>query len=174
MRDWIRVLRFLHDNITLILFVFVLALVGTTWIVMEAFRSHRSRDEIFKLRKRLSELERERSAGPRAMSDPFVLTNRWVRIGGAATTTDGGCLIYIDKVAPAAGTAALTVRIDGNAVFQNHSLRVGERMEASGKYGTYILELYGVEGIQANVAIALRNRHADVQEAERGPEPGMR
>jgi hypothetical protein len=70
-------------------------------------------------------------------------------------------LLYIDRVLPSVRSAELTVRVDGYPVLQNHSIRSGERLEAAGKNGTYVLELYGVEGIQANLAVALRNRHRE-------------
>ena len=124
MRD--QILRFVRDNITLLVFLAVVAIMGAAWIVFEAMRSHRRRDEIFGLRRKVRELETERAS---------------------------------DRVLPSVRSPELTVRVDGYAVLQNHSIRSGERLEAAGKNGTYVLELYGVEGIQANLAVALRNRH---------------
>src|SRR5712692_4426473 len=156
MRDWLSILRFVRDNITLILFIVVAGIFGAAWIVFEAIRSHQSRDEVFSLKRRLGQLERERAIGYRVSTDPVVLSTRWVRTGGAATTSDGGCLIYIQKVSPAQSTAILTLRVDGYAVLKDHRIHVGERLEASGKSGTYILDVYAVEGIEASVGIALR------------------
>jgi hypothetical protein len=152
-------LRFVRDNITLLLFLAVVAIMAAAWIVFEAMRSHRRRDEVFALRRRVSELEREHASAQPSFGDPVVLSSRWIRSGGAATTSDGGCLLYVDRVLPAVRSAELTVRVDGYAVLQHHSIRTGERLEASGKNGTYVLELYGVEGIQAQLAVALRNHH---------------
>jgi hypothetical protein len=157
MRD--QILRFVRDNITLLVFLAVVAIMGAAWIVFEAMRSHRRRDEIFGLRRKVRELETERASVHPSFGDPVVLSSRWVKSGGTATTSDGGCLLYIDRVLPSVRSAELTVRVDGYAVLQNHSIRSGERLEAAGKNGTYVLELYGVEGIQANLAVALRNRH---------------
>jgi hypothetical protein len=160
MRD--QILRFVRDNITLLVFLMVVAIMGAAWIVFEAMRSHRRRDEIFALRRKVRELETERASVHPSFGDPVVLSSRWIKSGGgAATTSDGGCLLYIDRVLPSVRSAELTVRVDGYPVLQNHSIRSGERLEAAGKNGTYVLELYGVEGIQANLAVALRNRHRE-------------
>ena len=157
MRD--QALRFVRDNSTLLVSLMVVAILGAAWIVFEAMRSHRRRDEVFTLRRRVNELETERASTNPSFGDPMVLSSRWIRSGCTATTTDGGCLLYIDRVLPAVRSAELTIRVDGYAVLQNHSIRSGERLEANGKNGTYVLELYGVDGIQAHVAVALRNRH---------------
>lgn len=159
MREWTDVLRFVRDNVTLLVFVVVVAVMASAWILFEVLRGHKSRDELFRLRRKLAELERERAGAGPVFRDPLVLSSRWVGAQRAATTSDGGCLLYVDKVLPATGSADVTVRVDGYPVHQNRNIRIGERLEASGKYGTYILELCGVEGSQANVAIALRNRH---------------
>ena len=152
-------LRFVRDNITLLASLMVVATMGAAWIVFEAMRSHRRRDEVFALRRRVNELETERASTNPSVGDPMVLSSRWIRTGRTATTTDGGCLLYIDRVLPAVRSAELTIRVDGYAVLQNHAIRSGERLEANGKNGTYVLELYGVDGLQAHVAVALRNRH---------------
>src|SRR5260370_459585 len=155
-------LRFVRDNIALLVFVVLLVSVGGAWIVFEAFRSHKNREEVERLRRRLSELSQERSSPGPTFTDPVVLPSRWIRSGAAATTTDGGCLLYVNKVSAASNFADFTIRIDGYAVLENHSIGVGERLEATGKFGTYILELSAVDGVQANVAIALRNRHKEI------------
>jgi hypothetical protein len=157
MRD--QALRFVRDNSTLLVSLMVVAIIAAAWIVFEAMRSHRRRDEVFTLRRRINELETERASTNPSFGDPMVLSSRWIRSGRTATTTDGGCLLYIDRVLPAVRSAELTIRVDGYAVLQNHSIRSGERLEANGKNGTYVLELYGVDGLQAHVAVALRNRH---------------
>jgi hypothetical protein len=162
MPDLTTSLRFVRDNITLLVFVVLLTIVGGAWIVFEALRSHKNREEVEKLRRRLSEVTQERATPRPTFSDPMVLSSRWVRSGTAATTTDGGCLLYVNKVSASSGFADLTIRIDGYAVLENHSIGVGERLEASGKFGTYILELSAVDGVQANVAVALRNRHKEM------------
>src|SRR5438105_11195746 len=113
MRGWMQVLRVVHDNITLIVFGLVVAIFMVAWLVIEAIRSHRSRDEIFKLRHRLGQLEQERLAVKTISPDPVVLPNRWVRIGGAATTNDGGCLILVEKVSAIQRRALLSIRVDG-------------------------------------------------------------
>jgi hypothetical protein len=161
MRDWTDILRFVRDNVTLIVFVLVVAIMAGAWIVFEALRSHKSREELFKLRMKLRALEMERAGGGPKFTDPVVLSTRWIRTGGAATTSDGGCLLYVDRVSAETRSAEVTLRVDGYAVLQRQGVGVGQRLEANGKYGTYILELYAVEGIQANLAVALRNRHQD-------------
>jgi hypothetical protein len=166
MREWVYVLQFVKDNITLLVFLLVVLIMGGTWVVIEALRSHGNREEVFRLRMKVSALERERtSVTSPTVTDPVVLSSRWVRTGGAATTTDGGCLLYVDKILPAIRSAGLTVRVDGYAIVQNQNVRVGERLEANGRNGTYILQLYAVEAAQALIAIALRNRHKDVENA---------
>lgn len=152
-------LRFVRDNSTLLVSLMIVAILGAAWIVFEALRSHRRRDELFALRRRVSELENERASTNPSFGDPLVLSSRWIRSGGTATTSDGGCLLYIGRALPAVRSAELTLRVDGYAVLQNHALKSGDRFEATGKNGTYVLELQGVEGLQAQVAIALRNRH---------------
>jgi hypothetical protein len=164
MRDWAHIQRLIQDNITLLVFLAVAFLMATAWIIFEAMRSHSSRQEVFRLRRKLSALEAERSSHTLGFSDPIVLARRWLHSGGAATTSDGGCLLYIDKVFPDLRSVELTVRVDGDAVFQNHTVRAGGGLEASGKYGTYILRLYAVEGAQADLAIALRNRHKEAED----------
>ena len=161
MPDLATSLRFVRDNIALLLIVVLVTIVGGAWILFEAFRSHKNREEVERLRQRLSELSQERGVPRPSFTDPVVLTSRWIRSGAAATTTDGGCLLYVNKVSAPSNFADLTIRIDGCAVFENHSIGVGERLEASGKLGTYILELSAVDGVQANVVVALRNRHKD-------------
>jgi hypothetical protein len=157
MRD--QALRFVRDNITVLVSLTVVAIMASAWIVFEAMRGHRRRDEVFALRRRVTELETERASTHPSFGDPMVLSSRWIRSGATATTSDGGCLLYIDRVLPAVRSAELTIRVDGFAILQNHAIRSGERLEANGKNGTYVLELYGVDGIQAHIAVALRNRH---------------
>jgi hypothetical protein len=159
MRD--QVLRFVRDNITALVSLAVVAIMGAAWIVFEALRSHQRRDEVFALRRRVTELETERASTHPSSGDPVVLSSRWIKSGGAAATSDGGCLLYIDRVSPAVRSAQLTVRVDGYPVLENHSIKSGERLEAAGKNGTYVLELYAVEGIQAHLAVALRNHHRE-------------
>jgi hypothetical protein len=161
MREWGPVLRFVRDNITLLVFMGVVGIMGAAWVIFEAIRSHKRRDEVYALQRRVAQLELEQAAVNPSSGDPVVLSSRWIRSGGAATTTDGGCLLLIDKVLPALRSAELTIRVDGYPILQNHPLRTGEHLEAAGKNGTYILQLYGVEGIQARLAIALRNHHRD-------------
>ncbi len=161
MPDLATALRFVRDNIALLVFVVLLTSIGGAWIVFEAFRSHKNREEVERLRRRLSELSQERGAPKPSFTDPVVMPSKWIRSGAAATTTDGGCLLYVNKVSAASSFADFTIRIDGYAVLENHSIGVGERLEASGKFGTYILELSAVDGLQANVVVALRNRHKE-------------
>jgi len=161
MREWDAVLRFVRDNITLLVFLTVVFIMGAAWIVFEALRSHRSREEVFRLRQKIRTLEREKAAINPDFVDPVVLSTRWVASGAAATTTDGGCFLFVDRVSAEVGSAELTLRVDGEAALQNRLLHVGERIETPGKYGTYTLKLFAVEGIQASIGIALRNRHKD-------------
>ncbi|MDQ2947109.1 MAG: hypothetical protein M3Y27_14415, partial [Acidobacteriota bacterium] len=113
------------------------------------------------LRHRISELERERVVSRTTSAEslvPVVMPDRWVRIGGAATTSDGGCLILVDRVAE--HTAQLTVRVDGYAVKRSERLRVGESFELMGKSGIYLVSLYGTDSLQAHLGVGLRSKHA--------------
>jgi hypothetical protein len=160
MQGWYGVMRMVHDNITTIFFFLLIAVFVVAWLVIEAIRSHQSRDEIFKLRKRVTELEHERVIGSRVQTDPIVLANRWVRSGFAATTNDGGCLILVDRVSAQQHTAVLTLRIDGLPASGGEVVAVGEALEASGKSGTYVIELIGTDPAQALIGVSLRSHHA--------------
>jgi len=46
MPDLATSLRFVRDNITLLVFVVLLTSVGGAWIVFEALRSHKNREEV--------------------------------------------------------------------------------------------------------------------------------
>lgn len=154
-------IRFIQTNITILVALTIVFMMASAWIVFEALRSHRSRKEVFRLRRKISQLEAQRVTLVPDFNDPVVLSRRWIRTSTAATTTDGGCLVYVEKIYPAIRTVELTIRVDGDAILQNHSLHVGDRLEAHGKYGTYILRLYAAEAVQANLAIALRSRHKE-------------
>jgi hypothetical protein len=161
MREWQYILRLVRDNITLIVFLIVVAMFGVAWLVFEAIRSHQSRDEIFRLRQRLSDLERERQTGFEVSLHPVVLSPRKIRVGSAATTSDGGCLIYVENASAMQRRTVVTVRVDGELAWQSRALQIGQKLEIPGKSGTYILDLYGVEGAEAFVSIALRSKHAE-------------
>lgn len=154
-------IRFIQNNITGIVAFAVVFIMATAWIAFEAMRSHRSRQEVFRLRRKVSLLERERETLVPDFSDPIVLSRRWIRVGAAATTTDGGCLVLIEKTSPDIRTAEVTIRIDGEVAHQKHGMHAGDRLETSGKYGTYIFRLYAADPVQANLAIALRSRPHD-------------
>lgn len=156
-------LRFIRDNLPLFVSAVSVAILAGAWIIFEALRSHARQNEIFRLKRKIAALEREKAAGNPSFTDPVVLSSRWIRSGTAAASSDGGCLLLLDKVDSAARSAELTLRIDGFAAVRNHRLQAGQRLEAEGRNGTYILELQGVQGIQANVAIALRSRHRQAE-----------
>jgi hypothetical protein len=160
MRAWA---YWIHDNITLILFGVVVGMFFVAWLVFEAIRSHSSRDEIFRLRQRLYELEREKVG--RSLTDgPPVLASRWINVGGAATTSDGGCLILVEAVSPVQKRALMTVRVDGYPALKNEGVLVGQRLEVEGKSGIYVVELHGTAHKQARMAVSLRSRHVDYAE----------
>jgi hypothetical protein len=159
MHSWYAILRFVHDNITLIFFGLVVAVFVVAWLIVEAFRSHRSRDEIFRLRQRISELERQRLA--RVSPEPVVLASRWIRAGTAATTSDGGLFVLVQNVSAAQRRATLSARVDGYQALSNHVVTVGDRAEVNGKLGTYLVEVYGAEGAQVHLGVSLRTRHLE-------------
>jgi hypothetical protein len=155
--------RFVNANATLLVALMVLSILGITGIAIQTILAHRKRDQTIRRSQRVSKIQSDPILPIPQTSGPLVLPNRWLRSGEAATTSDGGCFLYIDRVTAAIESAALTVRVDGEPVHLNYALRVGEQLEASGKYGTYTLKLYAVNGTQAQVAIALLNRHFEAR-----------
>src|SRR5579883_1286393 len=136
-------LRWVHDNITLIFFGAIVAIFVVAWLAFEAIRSHRSRDEIFRLRQRLYQLERDQQFSRSMDAGPIVLSSRWVTVGSAATTSDGGCLIILEAASPFQKRAMMSVRVDGLPAMRNQTLSVGQRLEVGGKSGIYSIELHG-------------------------------
>lgn len=159
-------IRLIRENLPILMFVFLLALLAGGWVVFESARSLLKRDEVEKLRRRVEELERSQALlthpapARKAIGDPMVLSTRWVQRGGAATSSDGGCLVLVDEVIPASSQVLLTVRIDGVPVRQHHPLNAGDTIELDGKFGFYTVEVGAVSGHQAQVSGWLRNRHA--------------
>ncbi len=169
MHGWVMVLHWVRDNITFILFGAIVIIFVAGWLVIEAIRSHQSRDEIFRLRKRMYEMERERNFSQTMDGGPVVLSSRWIRVGGAATSSDGGCLLLVQGASPVQKRVIMTVRVDGLPVKKDATMMVGQRIEVGGKSGVYSIELHGAEKNQARFAISLRTRHAGVL-AEYGAE----
>ena len=64
MLDWRHIFRLVHDNIAILFFALVIAVCGLAWLMIEAYRSHRSRNEIFKLRSMLQVILSERISPP--------------------------------------------------------------------------------------------------------------
>lgn len=159
MRTWYSAIHWIHDNILLIFFLVVCAMFLAAWLILEAFRSHRSRDEIFRLRQRLYTIEREQSFVRPNDSGPMVLSSRWIGVGAAATTSDGGCLILLEASSPFQKRASLTVRIDGLPSKRNEAMLVGQRIEVDGRSGTYSIELHATDQNQARFAVFLRTHH---------------
>lgn len=164
MRGWIALQYWARDNVILIAFLFIAALFGLAWLIIEALRSHQSRDEIFRLRQRLYELERSRGFTT-LDSGSIVLQSRWIRVGGAATTSDGGCFLLVEAASPIQKKVSMTVRVDGLPAKRNATMAVGQRMEIEGKSGTYSIELHGTEPQQARLNVWLRTRHVEVLES---------
>ena len=159
MGNSVTVLKFVQDNLLLVVTVCLGGIALLAWGLIEAFRTERHHEEMLRLRERLYLLEREGTSGARFRPDPLVLSRRWIRSGGAATTLDGGCLVYIERVLPQQNRAMLTIRVDGFAVQQGYALRTGDTFEVEGKSGIYVLQMAGVDGIQASLQIALRSKH---------------
>jgi len=159
-------IRFIRENLPILMFVFLLAILAGGWVVFESARSLLKRDDVEKLRRRVEELEREqaRSTFPaqarRATTDPMVLSTRWVAKGHAATSSDGGCLVLLDQVMPEHARVLLTIRIDGLPVRLRHAVQAGESMELEGKFGFYTVEVGAVSGQQAQLSGWLRSHHA--------------
>ncbi len=167
MRDGQFFLRFIRDNLPVLVFFFMAAVLVGGWVIFESARNLLRGDEVERLRRRVGELEREQAkhfhpgVAAHLTSDPVALSTRWVSKGGAATTTDGGCLLVVDDVVAPASQALLTVRIDGIAESRRQVWQEGQVREFSGKLGTYTVQLGPVAGIQAQVSAWLRNRHQD-------------
>lgn len=162
MRGWISVLHWVHDNIILIFFVVTCGMFLAAWLILEAFRSHRGRDEVFRLRQRLYQIEREQGFVRPTDTGPVVLASRWIGVGAAATTSDGGCLILIEGASPFQKKAVMTIRIDGLPYKRNEAMLVGQRLEAGGKSGTYCIVLHATDQNQARLAVSLRTRHLEI------------
>jgi len=166
MQDWQSLAHAARDYFPLILFGLVVVVLAGFWIIIEAFRSMSSQNELGKLRRKVDELEAERAYAYKtpsvtvdAMPQEVVLTPRWVRRGAAATTSDGGCLLIVDGVAPGRRTATLSVRLDGWPGTRQE-IHAGHPVELTGNLGTYTLELEAVSAQEARVGVTLRSRHS--------------
>lgn len=153
MLPWDKILRVMADNLAFVVSLAAALAFSAGWLVIEGVRGRRSRSEVHRLRRRIDELERERFPEPR--SAPAVLSPRALRPGSAATTSDGGCLVLLEKISPAL-KAEFTVRVDGDAVLQHHAVAAGEQIQVSGKCGEYVVTIHGVDRTQAQVGIVLR------------------
>ncbi|HVT92468.1 MAG TPA: hypothetical protein VHD76_06455 [Bryobacteraceae bacterium] len=159
-------IRFVRENLPILMFVFLLVVLAGGWVVFESARSLLRRDDVDKLRRRVEELEREqaRLTNPtlarRVSTDPVVLTTRWVSKGRAATSSDGGCLVLVDEVIPARLSALLTVRVDGEPAHQRYPFQSGECVEVEGKFGFYTVEVGAISGDRVQVTGWLRSRHS--------------
>lgn len=166
MHDWQSLARTVRDYFPLILFGLIALLLLAFWVIIEAFRSISSQSELGKLRRKVDELEAERAYAYKApsvtldaMPQDVVLTPRWVRRGSAATTSDGGCLLIVDAVAPGRKAATLSIRLDGWPGARQE-IRAGHPVEMTGNLGTYTLELDAVNAQEARLAVTLRSRHS--------------
>lgn len=164
MRGWISLQYWVRDNVVLIALLFIAVLFGLAWLIIEALRSHASRDEVFRLRQRLYELERAKGYSPGLDFGSLVLHSHWIKVGGAATTSDGGCFLLLEAVSPVQKKVSITVRVDGLPVKRNAMMSVGQRLEIEGKSGTYSIELHATEPQQARVNVYLRTRHMETVE----------
>lgn len=166
MQDWHYLGQGVHDNITLILLILLVSGFLCGWLVFQTLRSAEDRGELVRLRRKLRDLEVDRAhaysnkSNTEPAGDPLVLTPRWVRKGGAATTSDGGCLVIVEDTAASSRTAVLTVRVDGLAVCTHQKVRGGEPLMVQGNMGAYTVQITNVEPLQAMVAVSLRSRHA--------------
>ncbi len=156
--------RLVRDNLPLLLLVMFAVVMLVAWLTFEALRGASSRDELKRLRRKVDELEAARAyaytsrPSVEAIPRETVLPARWVRKGGAATTSDGGCLVIVADVQPVRRSAALTIRIDGQPG-ERHEIRTGTRLELGGNLGSYTVELENVRQSEALLGISLRNRH---------------
>ena len=162
MLPWDKILRVMAENLTFVLLLSTALVFSACWLVMEAMRGRRSREEIYRLRRRVHELEQGRSAPSRTPA--AVLSPRPLRCGAAATTSDGGCLVLLERISPAL-TAEFTIRVDGYAVLQHHPLPSGEPIQVSGKFGDYIITVHAIDRTQAQVGVVLQQRDLQARSA---------
>ncbi|MBV8818457.1 MAG: hypothetical protein JO022_08890 [Acidobacteriaceae bacterium] len=163
MRAWYIVLHYVHDHIIYILIAGAVVVVLLLWLTLEGLRNTASKDEIFRLRQRLYQLERERNFA-NMISGPVVMATRWLQVGTAATTTDGGCLLLLEATSPVQKRIRVTVRVDGLPVKRNASMMVGQRLRVNGKSGIYSIEPFGAEKDQARIAVSLLSHHLAAQQ----------
>lgn len=164
MRTWLPLVRFVHDHQLFVALFCGAGVIVVLWILVELFRKDEDRESILRLRQRLYEIERDRSAPSVGNADTLLLTPRWIRSGAAATTSDGGCLIYIERVLANQSRALLTVRVDGYAVKQGHLMRTDQSLEVEGKAGIYVVRMPAVDGINAYISVAWRNRYIGAED----------
>ena len=156
MRDFLPLINLLREHALLLAGFCGVGLMFLFWALIAAFKTDKRSDEIMRLRRRLYELERDSSAPDSRTPDPVVLSRRWAASGSALTSNDGGCFLIVDRVTAAQHLALFTVRIDGLPVYQHHPLRCGESLDVQGRSGTYKLQLWAVDGVQAAVSVSLR------------------
>jgi len=179
MQDWRSFSQGIHDNPALFVTILLVAAFFAGWLVFETLRRSEDHGEIHRLRRRLQDLEIQRAhaysnpgrvSGCEVLADPVVLTPRWVRRGGAATSSDGGCLVIVNDISEAAQKVLLTVRIDGLAVHTREGVRTGHSLQARGNMGAYTILVSALEPLQAMVSVSLRSRHAEAaSQASVGP-----
>ncbi len=173
MNDNAFLLRFVRDNLPVLMFLFLAAILAGAWVLFESARNLIRRDEVDRLRRRVDELEREQArrlhpAPPMHVTrDPVVLPTRWVPKGGAATTADGGCLLLVDDIRIDGSHAVVTVRIDGLPARQKQAIAAGQTIELGGRLGTYTVQLGGVLPQQVQLSAWLRSRHQESSSASR-------
>lgn len=162
MLPWDKILRVMAENLAFVVSLAAALVFSACWLVMEAMRGRRSRDEIYRLRRRIHELEQGRPAPSRAPA--AVLSPRSLRPGAAATTSDGGCLVLLERILPAL-TAEFTIRVDGYAVLQHHPVSNGAQIQVSGKCGDYIISVHALDRSQAQVGVVLQQGNAQARSA---------
>jgi hypothetical protein len=155
-RELFPLLAFIREHVLLLAGFCAVGLMFLGWALVEAFKGNKHGEEILRLRQRLYELERDSSSPEFRSPDPVVLSRRWARSGSSLTSSDGGCFLIVDRVLAAQRSAMFTIRVDGLPVSQGHALRSGEKLDVPGRSGTYVLQLWGVDGVQAAVSVTLR------------------
>lgn len=177
MNENVSLLRFVRDNLPILMFVFLALIVAGAWVIFESARNLLRRDELDRLRRRVDELERDqslrRNPAPalHITRDPMVLPTRWVAPGNAATTSDGGCLLLVDEIPAAALAAVVTVRIDGVAARLRQPLAPGQLIELHGRLGTYTVQAGAIAPQRVQLSAWLRSRHQETTPAAPHQEP---
>ena len=122
------------------LLVLCAGVAGATWMLALNLLVAPRDFEIARLEKELAKAQRP---APQPL-DLEVLPHTGVREGTAVSTTDGGCNIFIDRVA--GDEAWLTVTMQSGASQKFERVRPGARLAVANPPATYFLDILSLRG----------------------------